>query len=53
MRGLQQALNTAIQRHPECAPEGQRLHAMLARYDFEAVLEQLMRAFRETSAQAL
>ena len=53
MQGLHEALDDAMRRHPECEPEGQRLRALLARYDIEAVLEQLTRALRETSAEAL
>jgi signal transduction histidine kinase/CheY-like chemotaxis protein len=53
LQGLQEALDDVMRRHPECEPEGQRLCALLARYDIEAVLEQLTRALRETSAEAL
>ena len=50
MQGLREALDDALQRHPECAAEGQRLHALLAGFDLDGFVEQLTSALRDAPA---
>ena len=50
MQGLREALDDALQRHPECAAEGQRLHALLAGFDLDGFVEQLTSTLRNAPA---
>jgi signal transduction histidine kinase/purine-cytosine permease-like protein/DNA-binding NarL/FixJ family response regulator len=43
VQGLKAAVESALQTHAECAPELQRLAELVARYDLEGVLQQLVK----------
>jgi hypothetical protein len=41
MQGLRAALDAALRSHPECEQEGRELHALLARFDLDALTARL------------